>query len=266
MAVHNFLAPATSAPLRRADVVLWIAEPDANGVRQPRHAGHAGLVAVAKARHSFGAEVVVYHMTDRFVAKHPWADGVLNGIPCCVDVSCTADGVEDLTRDDILKEANRLSQRRPSRLDGGAVESCYWLGTPDPGNHPLLSGVTGAYAFSCTTFVHYCYRAAGRELVPLDDVPLLTEEDRRFFTENGFAVQTGPVRRLACGHLICAFESENFPFRPTGGDWTPCGDHPVFRRFLPPPARPEPTAPPPADARAEGPEHPSPRPADTTTP
>lgn len=94
------------------------------------------------------------------------------------------------------------------------------------------------YAFSCTTFVHYCYAESGVMLVLREEWPLMTAEERAtmvaFHPPLAPYIASDPVRRLSCAHLICAFEAEPeaFPWRPHNGDWTPCADKPTFERLI----------------------------------
>jgi hypothetical protein len=232
--LRSFVAGIQGAVLT-ADAVFQITEP--GQPRRVRPIGHAGIAAVSKATHSFGERVVVYHM-GAFVEKQIWSDGEHEDlaaspqlIRCSVDVLGTFVEMEQATRDDVVREALKVFSLRPSVT---RPRSCYWAGDPAPASHPLHPAASQAYAFSCTTFVDHCYRAAGIVLVDSRDLPFITDDERRLLYSFGLPTQATPFRRLVCGHLLCAFEGEmmRLPFKPADGAWTRCSDDAVFRRLV----------------------------------
>jgi hypothetical protein len=245
MPVHNFLRAGTQAPLLLADMVFQITVVKDDGSHRQRPVGHAGLVARPKAGHALGDDVVVYHMTSDRIEKHRWADGrplrgalAAGDVPitdCRVDVGGTTPLLEESERRNVISRALGLFQR-PTKLNPAIDECCYWLGEPSATGHPNRPPGAGGYAFSCATFVHHCYTEAGVTLVSREELPALTPADRGQFERWGFRayIPPDPVRRLSCGHLICALaaQPEPLPFQPAEGDWTPCADGPTFERLI----------------------------------
>lgn len=241
MPIHNLLRSGTFATIQRGDLVFQITNPDRGTARR---AGHAGIVAQGKANHSLGEEVLVFHMGER-IEKHRWTNGSERDHPDQnspvpkidnrADIVGSVSFLEEADRRAIVQCASELCQRAPSKMRG-ADDCCYWIGEPNADIHPLQPKAEGAYAFSCTTFAHYCYAKVDVLLVALDEVPFLTPRDREMFERWGYGsfVAPDPVRRLSCGHLICAFEAEPeaFPWRPHNGDWAPHADAPTFERLI----------------------------------
>jgi len=242
MAIRNFLRSGTREPLLIADVVFWIAKIDeGRAILKPLlHQGHAGLVAMAKPEgHSLGEDVVVYHMTSERIEKHRWGDGRTGDTsgephrvpPSRVDIGGTTTFLDENARDHVIHIAARFYARLPSKLSNPPGDTCYWLGDPSPFAHPQHPGAEGAYAFSCTTFVHHCYSEAALTLINLEDIPgAPLGSDRQWFENHGFPVQKDPLRRLRCGYLIGAFEAEQFPFQPN--TWDYYLDELVFARIF----------------------------------
>jgi hypothetical protein len=185
-------------------------------------------------------------MTDKVVAQHIWsathtvarsATGERT-VKLVADVSGFINAIEEGERDDVIATAASF-HRRVSFLEPNREGSCYLQGDPDPVAHPDHPGVPGAYAFSCTTFVHHCY-AKVATLVDVEAAPFVTSTERSFLAGLGLRVQEAPFRRLSCGHLISALEPEpqRFPFRPPNDNWSPCDDAATFQRLIDEAAKP----------------------------
>jgi len=169
-------------------------------------------------------------------------------VECVADVAGDVNDLEETERDVVVSTAAAFDPR-VSLLKPPGEAACYLQGEPDARAHPDYPGVPGVYAFSCTTFAHYCYEKV-RPLIDLARLPVVSQEERTLFAGLGLRTQKEDFRRLACGHLICALEptSQRFPFRPAKGDWAACADTVTFDRLL----RDDGSKPPQAPPKAPG--------------
>lgn len=242
MPIVNFIEPERVASVQRGDVLFMITDPP--GSMTARRMGHAGIAVRNVPAHKRGSRITVVHMATKVVARHIWTgenpippkasigDTI---VPGTVDVCGSAhdDWLDVPSRDTIVHVALAFRPVRTLLSKVGDV-NCYYQGDPHPDFHPDFPDVVGSYAFSCTTFVAHCYRAAGIDLVKLSDAPDISANERQLLREFNLTTQKKPFKRLTCGHLICALEKtpQVFPFEPRDNDWAACSDSVTFSRLI----------------------------------
>lgn len=201
-----------------------VAAPNGNWVRRTPTA-HVGIAAEDVEAHALSQPVLVYHMARSYVARDLWASG--SGDDSRVDACGVMPDIDDLLRDDVVNHALEI-YGRTSLLD--ASDSCwgyYWLGSPSPASHPAYPNREDAYAFSCATFSHECYRLAAMPVVDCDSMPPVDERTWRLLRRKLVGhVPDAPFPLLYPSYLMWAFHLDEYPF--STDDWVSYQDHGVF--------------------------------------
>jgi len=228
MAINNLVTDHVGVTVRRADVVFHITNPPMS--RRPRPVGHAGISLEDVDNYHRGQPLRVVHMATRFVTEHVWQPATR--INLSVDVTASVDDLEWVERDDVIAAAATF-KGEVSLLTPDPDAGCYWQGDPNPSAHPDHPNSSGAYAFSCTTFVQHCYSRVRGEIVD-GSRPITSNDERTLLASLGLRTQESEFRRLSCGQMICALEQspQRFPFVPLDGDWSACSDAVTFARLL----------------------------------
>jgi hypothetical protein len=139
------------------------------------------------------------------------------------DVIGYPQSLEDYQRVTIITFASKQFLQR-NRLPS---QNLYWMGKPSDSEHPDHPGKP-AYAYSCATFVHNCYRHAMLPIVNTDRLPNATKEICDYLNAQGFRAEVGE-QRLMSSYLAFACDGDKLlPYEPPGANWNSCQDSVVF--------------------------------------
>jgi hypothetical protein len=175
---------------------------------------HAGVVALKTKNHQLGKPIPIFHMTSKAIEVHFWVDGIprekKGEVALRVDVAGHLIGVEKAQRQKMIRYIS-AQYKRSSGLNKG--DSCYWAGQYSAESHPLSKDFP--YSYTCATFVLDCYKKhAELDLVDEARMPFATDHERFMYALSRLQHDEKPFRRLCCGYLVGAFETELLPFCP----------------------------------------------------
>lgn len=231
MGLTNFLRPASTAGLKKGDVVFHIADQTEDGWKA-RPIAHVGLVKSDCLNHCIGNPVIVYHMTVSRVQRDTW-DGKGGNWPC-VNLCGTYENLSPQKRAQIVDHALSYYNSTASLLLDNMF--LYYFGDPSKHGHPAYGRTHNIYAFTCANFVNTCYVHASRPLIKLSSLPSVSDAERKDFQEflrkacrladaSGH-VQSAPFRRIHPSYLAHAFRLGTYPLDTD--NWVQYQDHQFF--------------------------------------
>ena len=170
-----YLFPGQTGTVRRGDIVFHIAEPEGEKWK-PRWMVHTGIAERTVEDFYLHQAALVIHMGG-FVSRDIWSGGN-DEDESRIDVCGTHPDLDDLTRDDIIDQARVYYELDPSIFQRENVRACYWMGEPLTSGHPLFPNRQSAYAFTCSSFAHYCYSKVVGPLLNTSTMPIITDVER----------------------------------------------------------------------------------------
>ena len=220
-----YLVPGQTGVVRRGDMVFHIAEPEGEKWK-PRWLAHTGIAERTVEDFYLHQAALVIHMGG-FVSRDVWS-GWDDENESRIDACGTHPDLDDLTRDDIIDQARVYYEIDPSIFQRENVRACYWMGEPLTSGHPLFPNRQSAYAFTCSSFAHYCYSKVVGPLLNISTMPTITDVERVDLegVMNKDWIQPTPFRRLYPSYLMNAFQQDSYPFSPD--DWEIFKHHSVF--------------------------------------
>jgi hypothetical protein len=220
-----YLVPGQTGVVRRGDMVFHIAEPEGEKWK-PRWLAHTGIAERTVEEFYLHQAALVIHMGG-FVSRDVWSGGDDEN-ESRIDACGMHPDLDDLTRDDIIDHARVYYEIDPSIFQRENVRACYWMGEPLTSGHPLFPNRQSAYAFTCSSFAHYCYSKVVGPLLNISTMPIITDVERVDLegVMNKDWIQPTPFRRLYPSYLMNAFQQDSYPFSPD--DWEIFKHHSVF--------------------------------------
>lgn len=235
MSLTIFLKDGVTGHIRRGDILFQIAELKTGIIKQRKFA-HAGIAFEESTNHSHASDVQVIHMAN-VVSVDTWSIWQDQAADACG----TVPELDDMARDGIIDAGEEFHHAAPSVFASrnsaqDRHRTCYWMGDPNPNSHPLFPLEPGMYAFSCSTFVYYCYAQVFGELLNIADMPVITDAERTQLQDDlerlyrnrkaRSLISGTSFRRLYPSYIMHALATNAYPY--SCEDWVKRRSHGYF--------------------------------------